>query len=318
MSGCTLVRAGSTARLQRQRLAAAAATAARAGAVVRVPGPAVPAAAHGSPLRGLVTSAASSARAAGPMVAAASRLRLPTLAPRHELPRPLLQRLLMSTSSSSGGDGDGSDGDDNTNKKDNNKNKNKEDEEDEDGTGGSSTPASSNRRRRTSVPSPTNKGRGRRGQGSAGAEAAAGSSSSDHGDDSGDDDSGDDDHDGRSTDDGLEEDNEEARNAVVDEGGGGLGFQGEPMVDDASGPRTLIGPRTVPETYPEVLVLPVTRNPIFPKFLKVVEISDQNLIAKIKHLYKTGRPWAGAFLKKNEELVPGGGGGEEICGGLAD
>lgn len=80
----------------------------------------------------------------------------------------------------------------------------------------------------------------------------------------------------------------------------------EVMLDSASTQRDeLMGPPVIPEFVPEVLVLPVTRNPIFPKFLKVIEISDPKLISKIKHRVKTGHPYAGAFLRKDENAEEG-------------
>ncbi len=71
--------------------------------------------------------------------------------------------------------------------------------------------------------------------------------------------------------------------------------------DTASAADELMGPPVIPESVPEVVVIPVTRNPIFPKFLKVVEISDPKLISKIKHRVRTGHPYAGAFLRKDED-----------------
>lgn len=63
---------------------------------------------------------------------------------------------------------------------------------------------------------------------------------------------------------------------------------------------SLVGPAVIPDEYPEVLVLPVSRNPVFPKFFRVLEISDKGLMAAVKKRVKLGQPYAGAFLKRDE------------------
>jgi Lon-like ATP-dependent protease len=77
---------------------------------------------------------------------------------------------------------------------------------------------------------------------------------------------------------------------------------------------SIVGPPVIPDEYPEVLVLPVTRTPVFPKFLRVLEvcscllqahrlkISDPVLISKVKQRMKLRQPFAGAFLKKDDML----------------
>ena len=75
----------------------------------------------------------------------------------------------------------------------------------------------------------------------------------------------------------------------------------EVMMDAAAGgPRSLMGPPKFPDSVPDVLVIPVSRNPLFPNFIRVAEISDQRLIAKIKLRVRAGHPYAGAFLRKDE------------------
>ena len=43
------------------------------------------------------------------------------------------------------------------------------------------------------------------------------------------------------------------------------------------------------------------RHPVFPKFIKIVEINDQKLIEIIRRKVKLNQPYAGIFVKKNDE-----------------
>ncbi|VDD77863.1 unnamed protein product, partial [Mesocestoides corti] len=57
--------------------------------------------------------------------------------------------------------------------------------------------------------------------------------------------------------------------------------------------------QNIPENYPCVPVIAVTGYPLFPKFVKVIEITDQNLMELLRRKVKLGLPFAGVFLKKN-------------------
>ncbi|KAK4701239.1 ATP-dependent Lon protease, partial [Phenoliferia sp. Uapishka_3] len=65
-------------------------------------------------------------------------------------------------------------------------------------------------------------------------------------------------------------------------------------------PGTSISKRSVPDVYPQVLALPITRRPLFPGFYKAVVIRDPNVVAAIKDAIKRGQPYIGAFLLKDE------------------
>ena len=45
----------------------------------------------------------------------------------------------------------------------------------------------------------------------------------------------------------------------------------------------------------------VNRHPVFPKFIKIVEISDPKLIEIIRRKVKLNQPYAGIFVKKSDE-----------------
>ncbi|XP_078373177.1 lon protease homolog, mitochondrial-like isoform X1 [Oculina patagonica] len=56
----------------------------------------------------------------------------------------------------------------------------------------------------------------------------------------------------------------------------------------------------VPDVFPEVPLLPVHRNPVFPRFVKMMEISDKPLMDLIRVKSRLAQPYAGAFLKKED------------------
>lgn len=72
--------------------------------------------------------------------------------------------------------------------------------------------------------------------------------------------------------------------------------------DDSSPPpktgREIAKP-SIPETYPQVLALPITRRPLFPGFYKAVTITSPAVIKAIRELLAHGQPYIGAFLLKD-------------------
>ncbi|XP_065352097.1 lon protease homolog, mitochondrial isoform X1 [Cloeon dipterum] len=58
---------------------------------------------------------------------------------------------------------------------------------------------------------------------------------------------------------------------------------------------------TVPEVWPHVPVIAISRNPVFPRFIKMIEISNPFLVDLIRRKVKLNHPYAGIFLKKNED-----------------
>lgn len=56
----------------------------------------------------------------------------------------------------------------------------------------------------------------------------------------------------------------------------------------------------VPEKWPVVPVIAVSRNPVFPKFIKLLEISQPNLMELIRRKLRLSQPYAGVFLKKDD------------------
>ncbi|XP_011450397.3 lon protease homolog, mitochondrial isoform X2 [Magallana gigas] len=59
-------------------------------------------------------------------------------------------------------------------------------------------------------------------------------------------------------------------------------------------------PLTVPDYFPRVPVLAVNRNPVFPKFSKMLEIKDPELMELLRRKVRLNQPYAGVFLKKSD------------------
>ena len=70
-------------------------------------------------------------------------------------------------------------------------------------------------------------------------------------------------------------------------------------VDDypAALPATVV----VPEVWPHVPVIAINRNPVFPRFIKLIELTNPALINLIRRKVKLNQPYIGIFLKKSEE-----------------
>lgn len=68
----------------------------------------------------------------------------------------------------------------------------------------------------------------------------------------------------------------------------------------SSSSSSAISKQSVPEVYPQVLALPITRRPLFPGFYKAVVVRDPAVVAAIKEMMKRGQPYIGAFLLKDE------------------
>ncbi|KAG9461657.1 hypothetical protein GDO78_016118 [Eleutherodactylus coqui] len=63
---------------------------------------------------------------------------------------------------------------------------------------------------------------------------------------------------------------------------------------------TALTPLVVPEVFPDVPVIPVSRNPVFPRFVKIIEVKNPNLVALLRRKVRLAQPYAGVFLKKDD------------------
>ncbi|QRV89692.1 LON-related ATP-dependent protease [Ceratobasidium sp. AG-Ba] len=73
-----------------------------------------------------------------------------------------------------------------------------------------------------------------------------------------------------------------------------------PGSSDPPSPTSALTKQSVPEIYPQVLALPITRRPLFPGFYKAVVVRNPAVVAAIKEMMKRGQPYLGAFLLKDE------------------
>ncbi|XP_017773032.1 PREDICTED: lon protease homolog, mitochondrial isoform X2 [Nicrophorus vespilloides] len=73
-----------------------------------------------------------------------------------------------------------------------------------------------------------------------------------------------------------------------------------PPVENNYGTQ-LPAPVAVPEVWPHLPVIAISRNIVFPRFIKLIEISNPVLIELIRRKVKLNQPYCGIFLKKNEE-----------------
>ena len=69
-------------------------------------------------------------------------------------------------------------------------------------------------------------------------------------------------------------------------------------------PGNPLMPMEVPDNYPIVPLIPVSRHPLFPKFIKMLEITNKDLVELIRRKVKLNQPYAGIFLRKEPEKPP--------------
>lgn len=78
----------------------------------------------------------------------------------------------------------------------------------------------------------------------------------------------------------------------------------KPVPDDliiSQTPHHIPAPLTVPEVWPILPIVGINRAPVFPKFLKIIDVTDPGLIALIKRKVALNQPYVGVFLKKDEK-----------------
>lgn len=68
-------------------------------------------------------------------------------------------------------------------------------------------------------------------------------------------------------------------------------------------PQILPAAMQVPEEFPYMPIVAISRNPVFPRFIKIVELSDTRLINLIRRKVKLGQPYVGVFLKTDAKWV---------------
>lgn len=57
----------------------------------------------------------------------------------------------------------------------------------------------------------------------------------------------------------------------------------------------------IPEVWPHLPIIATRRNPVFPRFMKILEVSNPALIDLLRRKVKLNQPYAGIFMKRDEE-----------------
>ncbi len=87
--------------------------------------------------------------------------------------------------------------------------------------------------------------------------------------------------------------NDDANNKSDDSNGGPLPTLPIPSM-------TALAPIQVPEYFPKVPLIAVNRNPLFPRFIKMIEISNKPLMDLIRRKVHLNMPFVGVFMRKED------------------
>ncbi|KAJ2004056.1 ATP-dependent Lon protease pim1 [Coemansia thaxteri] len=68
------------------------------------------------------------------------------------------------------------------------------------------------------------------------------------------------------------------------------------VADYAQGQQSFI-----PDAYPSVMMLPITRRPLFPSLYKSIQVQDPQVIGALKELVERGEPYVATFMLKDDE-----------------
>ncbi|XP_010981637.2 LOW QUALITY PROTEIN: lon protease homolog, mitochondrial [Camelus dromedarius] len=63
---------------------------------------------------------------------------------------------------------------------------------------------------------------------------------------------------------------------------------------------TALTPMMIPDVFPHLPLIAVTRNPVFPRFIKIVEVKNKKLVELLRRKVRLAQPYAGVFLKKDD------------------
>ncbi|KAL6711760.1 ATP-dependent Lon protease pim1 [Coniothyrium glycines] len=90
------------------------------------------------------------------------------------------------------------------------------------------------------------------------------------------------------------------RGSAAGSGGGGGGSSGDGSGKRRKGSeRALVKPQ-IPDVYPQVMAIPLTKRPLFPGFYKAITIRDREVGEAITDMVKRGQPYIGAFMFKDD------------------
>ena len=89
--------------------------------------------------------------------------------------------------------------------------------------------------------------------------------------------------------------------AKLDESPGTTTIVDIPQALGGGGPGVPMTPQ-IPDNWPIVPVIAINKHPVFPKFIKIVEVNDEKLMAILRRKVRgLNQPYAGVFVKKNDD-----------------
>ncbi|XP_024424728.2 lon protease homolog, mitochondrial [Desmodus rotundus] len=90
---------------------------------------------------------------------------------------------------------------------------------------------------------------------------------------------------------------EDAPEGGVEDGAAGAGGSS----GGGEGPIiTALTPMTIPDVFPHLPLIAVTRNPVFPRFIKIIEVKNKKLVELLRRKVRLAQPYAGVFLKRDD------------------
>ncbi|KAJ2801170.1 ATP-dependent Lon protease pim1, partial [Coemansia helicoidea] len=92
-------------------------------------------------------------------------------------------------------------------------------------------------------------------------------------------------------------------------GGGGGGEEGGAQPDPLTQLKRAVGVADygqgqqsfIPDSYPNVMMLPITRRPLFPSLYKSIQVQDPQVIGALKELVERGEPYVATFMLRNDD-----------------
>uniref|UniRef100_A0A2K6UG86 Lon protease homolog, mitochondrial n=1 Tax=Saimiri boliviensis boliviensis TaxID=39432 RepID=A0A2K6UG86_SAIBB len=90
---------------------------------------------------------------------------------------------------------------------------------------------------------------------------------------------------------------DDASEGGAEEGAGGTGGS----AGGGEGPViTALTPMTIPDVFPHLPLIAITRNPVFPRFIKIIEVKNKKLVELLRRKVRLAQPYVGVFLKRDD------------------
>ncbi|XP_056303321.1 lon protease homolog, mitochondrial [Danio aesculapii] len=84
------------------------------------------------------------------------------------------------------------------------------------------------------------------------------------------------------------------------ESSGAADGDGGDEAPDSPPQMSALTPMLVPEVFPNVPLIAVNRNPVFPRFIKIIEVKNKQLMELLRRKVRLAQPYAGVFLKRDD------------------